>query len=130
MLAQTVSARRLRTAAFVAIAALSSAGCFEDLLGTPSTLPPWIPGSAQLNMAPIAQQTQQWCWAASAEMILRYYQLPNLNPGGDYQCGVVGTYYYLVSGPSHPCVANCFLCQGGASTIWEVQRILNGYGQA
>jgi hypothetical protein len=62
-------------------------------------------------------------------MILRFYGEPNLNPVGNFQCGVVGGYYYIVGGPAHPCVSNCFLCQTGASTIFEVQRIIDGYGR-
>jgi hypothetical protein len=62
-------------------------------------------------------------------MILRYYGEPNLNPAGNYQCGVVGGYWYLVGGPAHPCVSNCLLCQTGASSTLEIQRILTGYGQ-
>jgi hypothetical protein len=62
-------------------------------------------------------------------MILLYYREPNLNPAGDYQCGVVGVYFYIVGGPNHPCVSNCYLCQTGASSTLEIQRILAGYGQ-
>jgi hypothetical protein len=88
-----------------------------------------LPKQVELDIPAIAQQTEVWCWAASAEMILLYYHEPNLNPAGDYQCGVVGAYFYLAYGPSHPCVNNCYLCQTGASSTGEIQRILTGYGQ-
>ena len=101
--------------------------CDNDPLG-PSCVVDYEPTQALLNVAPIAQQTQVWCWAASAEMILRYHGLPNLNPGYDYQCGVVGTYFYLVYGPQHPCVYNCYLCETGASGMTEVRRIVEQYG--
>jgi hypothetical protein len=88
------------------------------------------PTQKQLSVPTIAQQTEVWCWAASAEMILRYYQMPNLNPGGDYQCGVVGTYYHIAAGPNHPCASiSCYQCISGASTMWEIARVLDGYGQ-
>jgi hypothetical protein len=47
--------------------------------------------SALLPIPPLFQETAVWCWAAVAEMVLRYYGQPNLNPAGDYQCGIVGT---------------------------------------
>jgi hypothetical protein len=114
-----------------AIAVLLLAGCEEDCSDdplAPSCVADYEPTAALLNVVPIAQQTQLWCWAASAEMLFRYYSMPNLNPFFDYQCGVVGVYYYLVGGPAHPCVSNCYLCQTGAGTLTEVQRIVNGYG--
>lgn len=100
------------------VAALIAAGCSDR----PNPITPSTPGGQrELPIAPIAQQTEVWCWAASAEMILRYYNEPNLNPAGNYQCGVVGGYYYLLGGPSHPCVSNCFLCQSPASSAFEIQ---------
>jgi hypothetical protein len=61
-------------------------------------------------------------------MILRYHGLPNLNPAGNYQCGIVGGYYFLLGGALHPCAGNCFLCVTPASSLFEIQRIIDGYG--
>jgi hypothetical protein len=41
----------------------------------------------QLNMAPVFQPTPVWCWLASTETSLKHYGVPDLNPGGDDQCG-------------------------------------------
>ncbi len=78
-----------------------------------------------LAITPIAQQTAEWCWAASAQMIFAYYGLPNLNPGNDYQCGIVAA----AVGPSSPCFYNCYLCASmSGGTVSNMQLVINGYG--
>jgi hypothetical protein len=106
-------------------------GCSTPVGPTPPPPPPPPPqpSRAELSIGAIAQQTQVWCWAAAAQMILQYYREPNLNPAGDYQCGIVGAYYYITGGPFHPCVGNCYQCIAPASSTLEIQRILTGYGQ-
>lgn len=37
----------------------------------------------------ITQQTPVWCWAATASMALEVLGFPDIDPGKDYQCGVV-----------------------------------------
>lgn len=117
--------RRIVASCLAASVALSACETGSE----PSSIPSATPTSAELNITPIAQQTEVWCWAASAEMILLYFNEPNVNPGGDYQCGIVGGYWFLVGGPNHPCVYNCYLCQTGASSTAEIQRILMNYGR-
>jgi hypothetical protein len=109
----------------VLVTAILGSRCEPDPIIDPITQPT----KTELPIAAIAQQTEVWCWAASAEMVLRYYAEPNLNPAGNYQCGIVGGYFYIIGGPAHPCVSNCFLCLTGASSTVEIQRILTGYGQ-
>jgi hypothetical protein len=38
-----------------------------------------------LNIPPVQQQSPEWCWLATGEMIFRYYNIPANAP--DYQCG-------------------------------------------
>jgi hypothetical protein len=66
-------------------------------------------GANQVAVAPVFQETAVWCWAAVAEMVFRYYGQPNLNPAGDYQCGIVGATAALGMLPL-PCASNCALC--------------------
>ena len=47
-----------------------------------------------LNIPPVQQQTTVWCWLAAGEMIFKHFNLPNVNPGGNYQCGIIGTIFY------------------------------------
>jgi hypothetical protein len=87
------------------------------------------PNAQTLAMQPVAQQTQEWCWAASAEMIFRYYGLPDLNGGGNYQCGIVAAYYGAIY-PAYPqCLSDCSLCGNVAiSTMDAEQALIAGYG--
>jgi hypothetical protein len=48
-----------------------------------------LAAARQLNIAPVLQETPVWCWLASMEMALKHYNVPNLSPGGSYQCGLV-----------------------------------------
>lgn len=60
--------------------------------------------SRLLPVPAVQQQTQVWCWLAVGEMLFRYYNVPNLNPYGNYQCGIIGT----VMPAGSPCQSNCF----------------------
>jgi hypothetical protein len=95
----------------------------------PSPVPPSttsLPVASALQIQPVAQQTMVWCWAASAQMVFQYYGLPNLNPGGNYQCGIVAAYF----GQFFPaCLANCLACVHGIPSMDQEQLLLNGYGQ-
>jgi len=87
----------------------------------PSTQPPTVVSSKILNVAPIAQQTERWCWAASAQMVLQYYGLPDLN-GINYQCGIVGAYFGGI------CAQNCFACPQSIPSLVNMNDVLLGYG--
>jgi len=75
-----------------------------------------------LNITPIYQETEVWCWAAAATMVFRYYGLPNVNIGGDYQCGVVAVTF------PNPCAYNCLLCQTGIETLTNLNFVIDNYG--
>jgi hypothetical protein len=83
-----------------------------------------VTGQRLLSIVPMAQQTPVWCWAASAEMVLRYYGLPLLNPSGNYQCGIVAAYY----GPNSSCYSNCFTCISPIGAMSNLQLLINNYG--
>ena len=95
---------------------------------SPPPPPPPLPTSALLTIQPIAQQTEVWCWAACAEMVFRHSQMPNVNPAGNYQCGVVAAYSVMLGGFGHPCNSNCFLCTASIGPITEMHRVVVGYG--
>jgi hypothetical protein len=119
----------------LSVALLSAQGCVpEPCCATPPTYPGedtgyqppdtgyQPPQGRLLNIPPIAQQTGVWCWAATAEMVFRYYGLPNVNP--DYQCGIVSLYY----GSNTPCWGDCYVCQSGIASMSEMQKLVNLYG--
>ncbi len=74
----------------------------------------------QLNIQPITQKTAVWCWAAVSEMVLKYYRFPNLNPVGDYQCGIVGS-----TGPV--CSSNCLACIKPIGSAFSLSAVLMNY---
>ena len=78
----------------------------------------------QLPIPPVEQQTKVWCWLATGEMIFRHYDLPNLNPSGNYQCGIIGSIFY-----NSPCYNNCFNsnCIVGSGSNANTVRMLKDY---
>jgi hypothetical protein len=82
------------------------------------------PGNAKdLGIQPIAQQAPEWCWAAASEMVLSYYEVPNINPGGNYQCGIVGAQGGM-------CSMNCGMCLNGGGTTHRVAAVMQFYVRA
>ena len=105
---------------FVASSCLSGCVIVDD-----GIQPAVSQNSNSLAITPLAQQTPVWCWAAVSEMVLRHNQLPNLNPGGNYQCGVVAVHF----GPTSPCWSNCFSCVTTIGSMTQLQTLINGYGR-
>lgn len=79
-------------------------------------------GNKVLNIAPVSQQTEDWCWLASSEMIFRFYGVPSVN-GISYQCGVMGA----VAGPASVCFYNCAACPFGAGSTTQAALVLAQY---
>ena len=124
-----LSLHRLATsihALLTALALCTLCACGAGQNGNDSVSGPYQPAQTTrtLSVAPIAQQTEVWCWAASAEMIFRYYNLPNLNPVGNYQCGIVAAYY----GSNSTCSINCFTCVSAIGPMSNAKLLIDGYG--
>lgn len=76
----------------------------------------------QIGIAPIFQLAPMWCWATCGEMVFRYYKVPNKNPGGIYQCGLIG---YMLGGA---CNLNCAICSMvGAPGAAFIQKMIKDY---
>jgi hypothetical protein len=86
-----------------------------------------ISNPSTLNILPVRQETAVWCWLAVGEMVFRYYQLPNLNPGGDYQCGIVGAVGYSLNGACDACNINCGNCVRPAGSSQMVSYMISSY---
>src|SRR5215469_210341 len=95
--------------------------------GDSGSTPP-VGTSKTLAIAPIAQEENDWCYAASAEMIFLYYGLPSLN-ANNYQCGVVAAFNAYVY-PQYPqCAVDCTLCaQVGGGVLDTVAQLIDQYG--
>jgi hypothetical protein len=77
-----------------------------------------------LAITPVEQQTQVWCWLATGEMIFRHYNIANLNPDGNFQCGIIGSIFY-----NSPCYTNCFnsTCIRGSGSNANTVQMLKDY---
>lgn len=73
-----------------------------------------------LSISPVYQETPVWCWAAVGEMVLRHYDVPTINPAGDFQCGIVAL--------MHPvCELNCGNCILPAGSLSYMNDMLTRY---
>ncbi len=86
---------------------------------------PGLAGATTLDIPPRAQETRVWCWVAVSEMALRHYGLPNINPGNDYQCGIVA------QALPQQCLFNCrnMGCEVPAGSADRIVESLETYGQ-
>src|SRR5947207_11062675 len=83
--------------------------------------------AAELSVSPRLQETYVWCWIAVGQMIFEYYDIPNVNPAGDYQCGIVGL---LAAGTwRNDCAYRCQNCTVPAGSAAGVIRMLEDYPQ-
>lgn len=76
----------------------------------------------ELPIQPVYQQTQVWCWAAVAEMVLRYYDWQSINPAGNYQCGIVALLNPI-------CNQNCFACITPIGSTFQLAQVMHYYQQ-
>jgi hypothetical protein len=73
-----------------------------------------------LNIEPVYQQTPVWCWAAVGEMVFRHFGVANINPGGNFQCGIIALL--------HPvCNQNCRSCIVPAGSLTTMDNMLTRY---
>jgi hypothetical protein len=77
--------------------------------------------AGSLSIQPVVQKANVWCSAAVGEMVFDYFHVPNVNPAGHYQCGILGV---LASGKQwRECAYRCERCPvppGNAATIIEM----------
>jgi len=97
-------------------------GCDSEAIEQP-------PDAASLQIDPVLQQTEVWCWAATVEMVLRHFGLPNLNEGGNYQCGVVAVYALVRYGAGHPCTFDCRECEEPINGMPAIEALVEQYGR-
>jgi hypothetical protein len=85
-----------------------------------ATLSWGVPARAEsvLDILPMPESASGQAWAAVAEMIMVYYDVPNTGPG-DMQCSLA---YFLTGTP------NCYKA-GEESEFSAVSRIVKGYPQ-
>lgn len=97
------------------------AGCGNNEGNSAQSVTVIPPAQKQLAIAPVYQQTQAWCWAATLEMIYRYYGVASVNP--NFQCGILA----MTFGPSSICYSNCGACVVSGGTVSNVANNLTLY---
>ena len=73
-----------------------------------------------LDIAPVYQQTPVWCWAAVGEMVFDWFGVRNINPAGNYQCGIIALLHPI-------CNMNCFNCPVPAGSLATMNNMLRQY---
>ncbi len=82
--------------------------------------PPGLPPQEALDITPVYQQTPVWCWVAVGEMVFRHYGVANINPVGNFQCGIIALL--------HPaCNQNCGNCIVPAGSLTTMNNMLTQY---
>ncbi|HEX7140301.1 MAG TPA: C39 family peptidase [Vicinamibacterales bacterium] len=76
--------------------------------------------ASDLDIDPIFQETPVWCWTTVGEMVFRYFGVANINPAGNFQCGIIALLNPV-------CNQNCFNCQVGAGSLETMNNMLNQY---
>lgn len=76
-----------------------------------------------LDIPPVLQKTPVWCWLATGEMVFTYYDIPNVNPAGIYQCGIIGA----LVGSQNPCFYDCRICTVPAGNAQNMLNMLRNY---
>jgi hypothetical protein len=79
--------------------------------------------SESLGISPRLQETPVWCWVTVLQMVFEHYDEPNVNPVGNYQCGIIG----VLAGPYDICFRDCSRCIRGARSISEIKWAISAY---
>lgn len=82
--------------------------------------------SKDLGISPRLQNTPVWCWVTVLQMVFEHYDIPNVNPGGDYQCGIIGA----LAGPNHVCFQDCRRCIVSAQSLEHIRAAIPFYPDA
>ena len=82
--------------------------------------------SEDLGITPRLQNTPVWCWVTVLQMVFEHYDIPNVNPGGDYQCGIIGA----LAGPNNVCFQDCRRCIVSAQSLEHIHAAIPFYPDA
>jgi hypothetical protein len=80
-----------------------------------------------LPIQPATQKAGMWCWLTVGEMVFTYYKVPNLNPAGFYQCGIIGTLLPYLCGMD---CTRCGSIGGGMGMTEFISDMLKKYPAA
>lgn len=89
------------------IRSLTLAAIFWFVAATPAS------SQTKLDIEPVFQQTAVWCWTTVGEMVFTYFGVENINPVGNFQCGIVA----LLAPACNQNCGNCVVPAGSLSTM-------------
>lgn len=81
--------------------------------------------ASDLGITPRIQETYVWCWVAVGQMVFEHFDIPNVNPAGDYQCGIVGL--LAVGTIREDCAYRCQNCTVPAGSATSIVRMIEDY---
>lgn len=82
--------------------------------------------AAVLNIPRIEQQTSNWCWLATSEMVLKYHKACSVDGDNNYQTSIMR--YMGSSGYAYDiCVSNPYACSYGAGTMLAFKITIDEY---
>jgi hypothetical protein len=82
--------------------------------------------SNDLVIDPVEQRSPYWCWLAVGEMVFEHYGVPDVNPAGIFQCGIVGV-IALHGLADRRCNRECRYCPEPAGTASRLTQMLELY---
>jgi hypothetical protein len=78
---------------------------------------------ARLDVDPVLQETPEWCWITAGQMVFTFFGVANLNPAGNFQCGIIS-----LAAPA--CDKDCRKCASvPGGSLDRVHNMLMRYSQ-
>lgn len=100
----------------------ATGGCFTSTQFTVYRTPRCVPGNwTAINIAPVQQRTQMWCWLTCGQMVFTHFGITPRN-GWGFQCDIISIYYPV-------CATNCTGCVVGANSAATLRDMISKYSQ-
>ncbi len=100
----------------------ATGGCFATTQFTVYRNPRCVAGNwTALNIAPVQQRTQMWCWLTCGQMVFTHFGITPRN-GWGFQCDIISIYYPV-------CATNCTACVVGANSSATLRDMISKYSQ-
>ncbi|MBX7046806.1 MAG: SprB repeat-containing protein [Ignavibacteria bacterium] len=100
----------------------ATGGCFASSQFTVYRNPRCEAGRwTSLNIAPVQQRTQMWCWLTCGQMVFTHFGITP-RQGMQFQCDIISFYY-----PA--CAQNCGACVVGANSAANLRNMITTYSK-
>lgn len=82
-----------------------------------------VVAGARLDVNPVLQETPEWCWITAGQMVFTFFGVANINPAGNFQCGIIS----LAAPACGKDCRNCASVPGGS--LDRIRNMLLEYSQ-